>query len=160
MPQFVICREVTEPALTRCLDSPAYLFCRGTGGCRAPMSATAGYGARLRQPSIPGHLLDARDHLVDSLLDRHLVSDDVVHGLRPDILVVQHGELVVLAHLVASDARRELIALGAAMGVAVPEGGFLGRGLDREPAAERAFDVGLEVFVAQQECHKLLGAVL
>src|SRR5262245_46991270 len=95
------------------------------------------------RPSVAGHFLDAGDHVVDGLLDRHLVGDDGVDGLHPDVLVVEGGELVVLAHLVTTDAGEELVAHGAAMHVAIPERGLLRRGLDREPAAERAFDVGL-----------------
>src|SRR5882762_5364100 len=43
--------------------------------------------------------LDAGDHLVDRLLHRPLVGDHAVHRLRPHVLVVEDGELVVPGEL-------------------------------------------------------------
>src|SRR5918997_6890284 len=44
-------------------------------------------------------LLDAGDHLVDGLVDRDLLAHDAVRGLGPDVLVIEHRELVVLGEL-------------------------------------------------------------
>src|SRR6266513_1184582 len=46
--------------------------------------------------SSAGYRLYARDHLVDRLVDGHLLADDAVHLLRPDVLVIDDRELVVL----------------------------------------------------------------
>src|SRR5258706_11776255 len=48
---------------------------------------------------LPRDRLDARDHLVDRLVHRHLFTDDAVHRLGPDVLVVDDRELVVLGEL-------------------------------------------------------------
>ena len=66
-------------------------------------------------------LLDAGDHLVDRLVDRHLLVDDAVHRLGPDVLVVEHRELVVLGELERRRAGLELVVHGLAVRVGLPE---------------------------------------
>src|SRR5690348_8876816 len=83
---------------------------------RSPSSATvamrtnsASYGdGRLVKLTAPSrcvvsrsarHRLDAGDHLIDRLVDRHLFADHPVHGLRPHILVVENSELPILGEL-------------------------------------------------------------
>ena len=50
----------------------------------------AGFGFRLT-----GNLLDAGDHLVHGFVDWDLVIENAVRSLRPHILIVEDGELVV-----------------------------------------------------------------
>src|SRR5688500_14399186 len=88
-------------------------------------------GRRLLAPppftpaGLAGDFLDALDHLVDGLLRRPLVGDHAVHRLRPDVLVVEDGELPVLGELEGHRAGRELVVHDLAVRVAGPE---LGRG--------------------------------
>src|SRR5271168_1795258 len=95
---------------------------------------------------LPRDLLDPRDQFVDRLLDRHLFADDAVHCLRPDVLVVQNRELVVLRKIERLGAAGELVVDRSAMAVGLPERALLALDRRREPAAERAFDIGAEVF--------------
>src|SRR5437667_6690048 len=55
-----------------------------------------------------GDLPDPRDHLVDRLFRRPLVHHHAVYRLRPDVLVVEHGEFPVLGELEGHGAGREL----------------------------------------------------
>src|SRR6266542_5890626 len=111
-------------------------------------------------PLSAGDLLDARDHLVDRLLDRNVVIDDTAHRLCPDVLVVEDRELVVLGEFECHRARAELVEHRLAMRVRLPERALLAALGYREPAAERAFDVRRQVLVLQQERDELLGALL
>src|SRR4051812_29742585 len=85
-------------------------------GTAISMAATTGltsggfsfYGRNPPAPSA-SHLLDARDHLVDRLLHRPLLGRDAVHRLRPDVLVVEDGELVVPGEFEVHHAGRELL---------------------------------------------------
>src|SRR6266498_5399117 len=111
-------------------------------------------------PGISGslhYLLDAGDHLVDRGLDRHLLVHYTVHGLGPDVLVVENSELVVLGELERHGAGVELLVDRLAVRVLLPERTFL-RGLGHgEPAAERALHVRRQILLLQQEADEFLG---
>src|ERR1700720_2085956 len=101
----------------------------------------------------PRDLLDADDQFVDGLVDRDLFAHHPVHRLGPDVLVVQDGELVVLGEVERRRAAGELGIDRLAMPVGLPERALLSGYRHREPAAQRAFDVRLEIFLLQQELH-------
>src|SRR5829696_8499499 len=84
---------------------------------RPPPRETAGRFRRLRARD----LLDARDQLVRRLIDRNLLVDDPVRGLRPHILVIEDGELPVLHELERHRAGLELLVDGLAVAVLLPE---------------------------------------
>src|SRR6516165_10354019 len=92
-------------------------------------------------------LLDAGDQLVDGLVDRDLLADDPVHRLGPDVLVVQDRELPVLGEVERRGAARELGVDRLAVLVGLPERAFLAGLGHREPAAERALDIGADVLL-------------
>src|SRR5882757_11553097 len=100
--------------------------------------------------------LEAGDQFVDGLFDRHLLADHAVHRLGPDILIVQDGELVVPGEVERLGAAGELGVDRLAMAVSLPERALLARGRDREPAAERALDIGPKVFFLHQEFDEFL----
>src|SRR5438128_9040294 len=109
------------------------------------MDCFASLAMTVQRPS-PGiiltrDLLDASDQFVDGLVDRDLFAHHAVHRLGPDVLVVQNGELVVLGEVERRRAAGELSIDRLAMTVSLPERALLPRGRDREPAAQRAFDV-------------------
>src|SRR4051794_20680364 len=97
------------------------------------------------------NLLEPRNQFVDGLFDRHLLADHAVHRLGPDILIVQDGELVVPGEVERLGAAGELGVDRLAMAVSLPERALLARRRDREPAAERALDIGPKVFLLHQE---------
>src|SRR6266403_2423360 len=101
-------------------------------------------------------LLDAGDQFVDSLVDRDLFAHHAVHRLGPDVFVVQDGELVVLGEVEWQRAAGELVVDGLAMAVGLPERALLACAGDREPAAEAALDIGLQVLLLQQEFDEFL----
>src|SRR5690348_13041474 len=100
--------------------------------------------------------LDAGDQFVDGFLDRDLFADHAVHSLGPDVLVVQDGELPVLGEIKRRGAALELIVDRLAMPVRLPEWALLACLRYREPAAERALDIGADVLLLQQEADELL----
>src|SRR4029077_19921270 len=81
--------------------------------------------------------LDAGDQFVDGFLDRHLLADDPVHRLGPDVLVVENGEFPVLGKVERRGAAGELGPDRLAMAVSLPERALLAGCGHREPAAER-----------------------
>src|SRR4051795_12825644 len=99
-----------------------------------------------RRHVLPRDLLDAGDQFVDRLVDRHLFAHDAVHGLGPHVLIVENGEFEVLGEIERRGAARELGIDRLAMPVGLPEWALLSGCRHREPAAERAFDIGLQVF--------------
>src|SRR5437773_1474166 len=101
-------------------------------------------------------LLDAGDQFVDGLVDRHLLAHHAVHRLGPDVLVVQNRELPVLGQVERRGAAGELVVHRLAMTVSLPERALLAGGGHREPAAERALDIGPDVLFLQQELDELL----
>src|SRR6187402_150606 len=101
-------------------------------------------------------LLDAGDQFVDGLVDRHLLAHHAVHRLGPDVLVVEDRELPVLGEVERRGAAGELIVHRLAMPVSLPERALLACRRHREPAAERAFDIGPKVFLLHQELDELL----
>src|SRR5712664_4601925 len=103
------------------------------------------------------NLLDAGDQFVDGLVDRDFFAHHAVHRLGPDVLVVQDGELVVLREVERRRAAGELGVDRLAMTVGLPERALLPGDRYREPAAQRAFDIRLEIFLLQQEFYKFLG---
>ena len=74
---------------------------------------------------------------------------DAVHRLGPDVLVVQHRELVVLREFERHRAGRELVVDRQAMRIGLPERALLRRLGHREPAAQRTFDIRRQVFLLQ-----------
>src|SRR5215475_8067182 len=102
-------------------------------------SETAGGSAR--------HFLDAGDQLVDRLVDRHLLVHYPVHRLGPGVLVVEDGELVVLGELERRRAGLELLVHRLTMLVGLPERALLAHLGHREPATERALDIGAEIIL-------------
>src|SRR5882762_5055914 len=86
--------------------------------------------------------LEAGDQLVDRLLDRDLLADHAVHRLGPDVLVVEDRELPVLGEVERRGAAGELGPDRLAVSVSLPERARLAFLRHREPAAERAFDIG------------------
>ena len=86
----------------------------------------------------------------------HLLVDDAVHRLGPDVLVVEDRELVVLRELEGHRAVLVLVVDRLPVRIGLPEGLFLRRLGDREPAPERALDIGRQVLFLQQELHELL----
>src|ERR1700722_13282691 len=106
------------------------------------LSSASGTREMLTAPALPRDLLDARDQLVDRLLHRHLLADDAVHRFRPHILVVENRELVVFGEIKRLGASRELGVGRLAMAIGLPERALLAFDRRREPAAERALDVG------------------
>ena len=128
----------------------------GSRLCGAALCAAPRPGHEVTSPNLPRDLLDARDQLVDRLLHRHLLADDAVHRLRPHILVVENRELVVLGKIERLGAAGELVVDRLAMAVVLPERALLAFEGRREPAAERAFDIGAEVFFLEQEGDELL----
>src|SRR6266567_5769581 len=90
-------------------------------------------------------LLDAGDQFVDRLVHRHLFAHHPVHGLGPDVLVVQDRELPVLGEVERRGAARELSVDGFPVPVSLPERALLTCGRHREPAAECALDIGPDV---------------
>src|SRR3984893_11276890 len=86
--------------------------------------------------------LDAGDQFVDGFIDRHFLAHHAVHRLGPDVLVVQDGELVVLGKVERLRASGELVIDRLAMAVGLPERALLACSRHREPAAERALDIG------------------
>src|SRR6516164_9223502 len=89
--------------------------------------------------------LDAGNQFVHRLVHRNFLADHAVHRLGPDVLVVQDGELPVLGEVERRGAAGELIVDRLAMAVSLPERALLARNRDREPAAERALDIGADV---------------
>src|SRR5437763_14662811 len=96
----------------RFLAGPAGMAGSARGRASVDMSLVADQLTRKRRPrfrqngtafriapvfplSLAGDRLDARDHLVDRLVDGHLFADDAVHRLRPHVFVVDDRELVV-----------------------------------------------------------------
>src|SRR6266536_2650759 len=135
------------PGLSR--PSTSFIFSRG---CQAK----TGYDHPGISRSLH-YLLDAGDHLVDRGLDRHLLVHYTVHGLGPDVLVVENSELVVLGELESHGAGVELLVDRLAVRVLLPERTFL-RGLGHgEPAAERALHVRRQILLLQQEADEFLG---
>src|SRR6478609_2633473 len=103
---------------------------------------------RSRRPAsstLTRDLLDAGDQFVDGLVDRHLLAHHAVHRLGPDVLVVEDRELPVLGEVERRGAAGELIVHRLAMPVSLPPRALLAGGRHREPAAERALDVGPEI---------------
>src|SRR5436309_2713886 len=90
--------------------------------------------------------LEAGDQFVDGLVDRNLLAHHPVHRLRPDVLAVQDRELPVLGEVERRGAAGELGPDRLPVPVSLPERARLACGGDREPAAERAFDVGPQIF--------------
>src|SRR5437879_13605238 len=91
--------------------------------------------------SLPSDRLDARDHLVDRLVHRYLFTDDAVHRLRPDVLVVDDRELVVPGELEGHRAGVELVVHRFAMTIGLPDRPLGRRLAYRLPAANTALDV-------------------
>src|SRR5829696_7607447 len=102
-------------------------------------------------------LLDAGDHLVDGLVDGDFLAHDAVRGLGPDVLVVEHRELVVLGELERHRAGLVLLVDRLAVAVRLPERPLLAGLGDREPAPERALDVRRQVLFLEQEADELFG---
>src|SRR3954447_18335646 len=96
-------------------------------------------------------LLDAGDQFVDGLVDRDLLADDPVHRLGPDVLVVEDRELPVLGEVERRGAAGELGVDRLAVLVGLPERAVLARLRHREPAAERALDIGADILFLEQE---------
>src|SRR5215475_3476173 len=109
-----------------------------------------------REESRACDFLDAGNQLVRRLLNRNLLADHAVHGLGPDVLVVQDGELPVLGEIKRRGAALELVVDRLAMPVGLPEGALLAGLRDREPAAERTLDIGTDVLLLEQEADELL----
>src|SRR4051794_5829063 len=60
------------------------------GECRPRFRGNdTGVTCTVQPPLLTCDLLDARDQLVDGLLDRHLLADHAVHRLGPDVLIVE-----------------------------------------------------------------------
>src|SRR4051812_23964637 len=76
---------------------------------RAPVRSRSGW----RAPGTPcpsaRDRLDAGDHLVHRLVDRHLLVHHAIHRLRPYVLVVQNRELVVPGEFERHRAGMELL---------------------------------------------------
>src|SRR5450631_1592125 len=104
--------------------------------------------------------LDARDHFVNGFVDRHFFADDAIHGLGPDVLVVDDREFVVLGEFEGHRPRGVLVVHRLAMAVRLPERPLLRRLHHRKPAAESAFDVGREILFLQQEGDEFAGPLL
>src|SRR5947199_1420500 len=116
-------------------------------------------GTTSRRPALSKStrdLLDAGDQFVDGLVDRHLLAHHAVHRLGPDVLVVQNRELPVLGEVERCGAAGELIVHRLAMPVSLPERALLAGRRHREPAAERALDIGPDVLFLQQELDEFL----
>src|SRR5262245_19719063 len=96
---------------------------------------------------LAGDLLDAAVHLVNGLVDGHLLVDDAVCRLRPDVLVVEDRELVVLRELEGHGAVLVLVVDRPAVRIGLPERLLLRRLGHREPAAESALDVRRQVLL-------------
>src|SRR5215475_2310896 len=109
-----------------------------------------------REESRACDFLDAGNQLVRRLLNRNLLADHAVHRLGPDVLVVRDGELPVLGEIERRGASLELVIDRLAMPVGLPERALLAGVRDREPAAERPFDIGTNVLLLQQEADELL----
>ena len=90
--------------------------------------------------------LDPDDQFIDGLVHRHLLADHAVHRLGPDGLVVEDGELVVPGEVERLCAAGELVVDRLAVAVGLPERALLAGDRRRKPAAERALDIGLQVF--------------
>src|SRR5947207_1803909 len=101
-------------------------------------------------------LLDAGDQFVDGLVDRHLLAHHPVHRLGPDVLVVEDRELPVLGEVERRGAAGELIVHRLAMAVSLPERALLAGRRHREPADERALDLGTDILFLQQALDELL----
>src|SRR5215471_12028041 len=105
-------------------------------------------------------LLEAGDQFVDGLVNRYLLAHHAVHRLGPDVLVIEDGELVVLGEVERQCAAGELAIDRLAVTVGLPERALLARHGYGEPAAERALDIGAEVFLLHQKLDELLGLCL
>src|SRR5260370_37961252 len=92
-----------------------------------PPSRAMTVSRRPASSPLPRDLLDAGDQFVDGLVDRHLLAHHAVHGLGPDVLVVQDGELVVLGEVERYRAAGELGIDRLAMAVGLPERALLPR---------------------------------
>src|SRR5476649_1682816 len=106
------------------------------------------------------NLFDAGYHLVNGLLDCDLVSNNPVHCLSPHVLVIENSELVVLRELERCRAGFELVVYRPEMTIGLPKLGFLADLRHREPASERALDVGRQVVFLQHEFYEFLGVFL
>src|SRR5438067_11260453 len=95
------------------------MMSRMPDAARSPPNSPGTNGSQDR--SLPRDRLDARDHLVDRLVHRNLFADDAVHSLRPDVLVVDDRELVVLGELEGYRAGMELVVHRLAMTIGLPE---------------------------------------
>src|SRR5215471_15823981 len=73
------------------------------------------------------HRLDAGNHLVDRGLDRRFFAHDPVHGLGPNVLIVEDGELVVPREFERDRASHKLVVHRLAMRVLLPERALLRR---------------------------------
>src|ERR1700744_6779924 len=109
---------------------------------------------------LPRDFLDTRDQFVDRLVDWNLLAHHAVHRLGPGVLVVQDGELVVLDEVERRGAAHELGIDRLAVMVGLPERALLSGEGHRKPAAQRAFDIGLQVFFLQHEFDELFRARL
>src|SRR5439155_15340196 len=83
-----------------------------------------------------------------------------IHRLRPDVLVVDDRELVVLGEFESHCPGVKLVVYGLAMPVRLPEWALGGGFGDRIPASERAFDIRRQVVILQQEGDELLCTLL
>src|SRR6185437_150007 len=57
------------------------------GGAAAPV---------FRSPKLTGYFFYPGNHFIHRLVYRHFFAEDAIHRLRPHVLVVEDGELVVL----------------------------------------------------------------
>src|SRR5258708_36050033 len=106
--------------------------------------------------TLPRDLLDAGDQFVDGLVDRDLFAHHPVHGLGPDVLIVEDGELPVFGEVERLRTAGELGVDRLAMAVGLPERALLACRRHREPASERALDVASKVFLLHHEFHEFL----
>src|SRR5438132_9352005 len=135
---------------------------RAEGRWRTRWGVRSRYAKTASTPTFPSprDFLDAGYHLVDRLLHRPPVGDDAVHRLRPHVLVVEDGELVVPGELEGHRPGRKLVVHHLAVRVLGPVLARGGRLRRRLPAPESALDVRRQVLVAHQEGDELLAALL
>src|SRR5262249_20784246 len=117
---------------------------------------TVNFAAAALILQLPRDFLQPCDQLVHGLVDRGLLGDHAVHRLGPDILVVENRELPVLGEVERRGAAGELVVDRLAVAIGLPERARLARLGHREPAAERALDIGPHVLLLQQEADELL----
>ena len=100
---------------------------------------------------VASDFFDTGDHFIDRFLSWYFLVQDAVHGFSPYVLIVEHGELVVLGELKWNGAVHELVVNRQTCWVRFPERTLLRSFGHWEPAAQRTFHIRRQILLFQHE---------